>query len=119
MIRTGIVSIALTLTVWQQAGLMCLVRCDLRVPSTTACEHEDGTTATVISEAESCGNMVSDQPALVEKQIGRVEGGVEKQHAPPVPLHQFGALTTCPRSGHEPEHRCALEQRPLVTALRI
>jgi hypothetical protein len=119
VIRTGVVSIALTLTVWQQAGLLCLFRCDPPVPTTSACHHEDGTTATVVAGAEGCGNMVSGQPALLEKQVGRVEGGLEKQHAAPVPRYHFAPFSTCGRFGQKPEHVCALEQRPFVTALRI
>jgi hypothetical protein len=119
VIRTSVVSIALALTVWQQTGLSCLVRCNPPVPTTSACHHEDGTTATVVAGAESCDNIVSGQPALVEKQVGRVEVGLGTQHAAPVAHYHFAIFSTCDHFGQKPEHGSALEKRPLVTALRI
>jgi hypothetical protein len=88
------------------------------VPTTSACHHESGTTATVVAGAERCYGMVSDAPVLVRQDVRGGEG-LDKQQGAPVPLYRFAAFSMDARPGQEPEHELSLERRPPVTALRI
>lgn len=101
----------------QDAGWLCIVRCDPPISATLPCPHDNA--FAVVTGDESCDDTVPDTPALVRENVGRSDGRSDAHHAALVPRYQFAALAAAVSSVLDPGREWGLENRPPVTALRI
>jgi hypothetical protein len=68
---------------------------------------------------ENCGNAFVRAVAFVREDARRTAAAPDAQDALVVPHFQLASSPTDLRSGFESARRLPLEQRPLVTTLRI
>jgi hypothetical protein len=118
MFRAAVLSIALTLAVGQNAGLLCRLWCH---PSEapTDCEHPDQTTSLSVTGEGNCNNVTLGAIAFVREDVRRGESAPDTQHAVAIPSFRFAPPLTDIRSDHDPGQQSRLAARPLVIALRI
>ena len=116
MFRAALFSIVLTLTVGQNAGLLCKVWC--HDATSAGCAHHDSTTSPSVSADDSCSSVVG-AVAFVREDARRTAAGPDAQSALVVPRFRLAPSPTDQRSGFESGRRLLLEERPLVIALRI
>ena len=114
--RAVLYSIVLTLTVGQDAGLLCKVWCS----NTTSaeCPHHDSTTSPRVSAENSCRHAVVEAVACVRENARRT-AAPDTQKALVVARFRLGPSPTDLGSGLESGRRRLLEERPLIIALRI
>jgi hypothetical protein len=123
MFRAALFSIVLTLAVGQNASLLCKVLCH-DVPS-AGCPHQDSTTSPdstafqSVSADDNCGSAFVGAVEFVRQDARRTAAAPGAQHALVVPHFQLAPSPTDLRSGFESGRPLPLEQRPLVTTLRI
>jgi hypothetical protein len=118
MFLEAVLSIALTLAVGQNAGLLCRLWCH---PSEapTDCEHPDQTTSLSVTGEGNCNNVTLGAIAFVREDVRRGESAPDTQHAVAIPSFRFAPPLTDIRSDHDPGQQSRLAARPLVIALRI
>jgi hypothetical protein len=121
--RAALFSIVLTLAVGQNASLLCKVVChDL---ASAVCPHQDSTTSPdstafhSVSADDNCGSAFVGAVAFVREDARRTAAAPDAQNALVVPHFQLAPPPTDLRSGFESGRRLPLEERPLVTTLRI
>jgi hypothetical protein len=116
--RAAVLSVALTLAVSQNAGLLCKVWCP---PSeaTTDCEHSGQTTSPSVTGDDNCINVTPGAIAFVREDVRRGESAPDTQHAVTIPSFRFAPPLTDIRSDHGLGQPLGLAARPLVIALRI
>jgi hypothetical protein len=114
--RAAVLSIALTLAVSQNAGLLCKVWCH---PSEAACEHPDQTTSLSVTGDDNCMNITVGAIAFVREELRRGESAPDTEPAVTIPSFRFAPPLTGIRFDHGPGQPSRLATHPLVIALRI
>ena len=123
MFRAALFSIVLTLTVGQNAGLLCKVWC--HNATSAGCPHQDSTTfldpATFprVSADDNCGNTIVGPIAFVREDARRTAAAPDGHDALVVPRFRLAPSPSDLRSSFESGQRRPLEERPLVITLRI
>ena len=119
MFRAALVSVVLTLTLGQNAALLCVVWCHPQHGVNSACEAQVPTTSPSVTANESCTPVATAPTAFVREDGRRLASASMGQQGIVVAPFQFVAPP--PFKGHRLEHAqsAALETRPLVLALRI
>jgi hypothetical protein len=121
--RAALFSIVLTLAVGQNASLLCQVLC--HDVTSAVCPHQDSTTSPdstafqSVSADDSCGSAFVGAVAFVREDARRTAAAPDAQNALVVPRFHLAPSPTDLRSGFESGRRLPLEERPLVTTLRI
>lgn len=117
--RAALVSIVLTLTLGQNAALLCVVWCHPQHGVNGACGHQVPTTTPSVTADESCARVAAAPAAVVREDGRRVASVSHAQQGIVVARFQFVAPPSF--SAHRLEHAqsTALEARPLILALRI
>ena len=116
MFRAALFSIVLTLTVGQNAGLLCKVWC--HDATSVGCAHQDSTTSPSVSADDGCRSTVLGAVAFVREDARRT-AAAPAQNALVVQRFQLAPPPTDLRPGFEPGQQRPLEERPLVITLRI
>ena len=117
MFRAALVSVALTLAIGPNAGLLCTFWCLDDMPMGFA--HHESTTSASVRADDTCTNVSVDAVALVREDSRRTAPASDPRNALVVVRFLFVAPATDPRPGYESGRRLLLEERPLVIALRI
>ena len=122
MFRAAFFSIVLTLAVGQNASLLCTLWC--HDATSAGCPHQDSTTSPdstspSVSADDSCRSAFVGAFAFVREDARRTAAAPDAQNALVVPRFQLAPSPTDLRSGFESGRRLPLEERPLVTTLRI
>ena len=114
--RAVLYSIVLTLTVGQDAGLLCKVWCS----NTTSaeCPHQDSTTSPSVGAEDSCRHAVVGAVACIREDARRTTAP-DAQNAPVIARFRLAPSPTDLGFGPESGRRRLLEERPLVITLRI
>ena len=121
--RTALFSIVLTLAVGQNARLFCEAWC--HDGTSAVCPHQDSTTSPdstasqSVSADDNCGSAFVGALAFVREDARRTAAAPDAQNALVVPRFQLAPSPTDLRSSFESGRRLPLEERPLVTTLRI
>jgi hypothetical protein len=121
--RAALFSIVLTLTVGQNAGLLCKVWC--HDATSAGCPHQDSTTfldsatSPSVSADDNCGNTFVGPIAFVREDARRTAAAPDAQTALVVQRFQLAPPPTDLRPGFESGQQRPLEERPLVITLRI
>ena len=115
--RAALFWIVLTLAVGQNASLLCKVWC--HDATSAGCPHQDSTTSPSVSADDNCGSAFVGAVAFVREDARRTAAAPDAQNALVVPYFQLAPPPTDLRSGFESGRRLPLEERPLVTTLRI
>jgi hypothetical protein len=114
--RAALFSVVLSLAIGQNAGLLCTVWCP--DATSTACPHQESTTAPSVRADDTCTNVAVAAVALVREEGRRTAPGPDVQNALVILRFRFVAPPTDPPR-YESGRRLLLEERPLVIALRI
>lgn len=117
MFRAVVLSVALTLLVGQNAGLLCKVWCDPQVAAATGC-HGEATTGTTRVTGGSCDHLVLSVSAFLREDGLRATATPDAAHAIVV-SHYVAQVTAGAQPGQQAERGRSLERRPLTTTLRI
>ena len=117
--RAALVSIVLTLTLGQNAALLCVVWCHPQHGVNGACEQQVPTTSPSVTANESCARVAAAPTAFVREDGRRVASVSHAQQGIVVAPFQFVAPPSFSAHGLEHAQSTALEARPLVLALRI
>jgi hypothetical protein len=115
--RAALFLIVLTLTVGQNAGLLCTVWCP--EATSTQCPHQDSTTSPSVRADDTCTNVAVAAVAFVNEDGRRTAPATDSQSALAVLRFRFLTPPVDPLRGYESGRRWLLEERPLVIALRI
>jgi hypothetical protein len=115
--RAALVLVVLTLAIGQDAGLLCKIWCP--DATSTACPHHESTTSPSVRADDTCTNGAVAAVAFVREDGRRTVPAPDAQNALVVLRFRFVTPPTDPRPGYESGRRLLLEERPLVTALRI
>ena len=117
MFRAALFSIVLTLTVGQNASLLCEVWC--HDATSAGCPHQEPTTSLSVGADDSCTDEVVVAAAFVGEDARRTDPGPDARNALVVPRFRFAAPPTDSGSGYEAGPLPLLDARPLPIALRI
>ncbi len=121
--RAALFSIVLTLAVGQNASLLCEVWC--HDATSAECPHQDSTmspdstASRSVSADDNCRSAFVGAVAFVREDARRTAAAPDAQNALVVPRFRLAPSPTDVRSGSESGRRLPLEERPLVTTLRI
>jgi hypothetical protein len=115
--RAVLVSVALTLAIGPNAGLLCTVWC--HDDTSMGCPHRESTMSPSVRADDTCTNVAVEAVAFVREDGRRTAPAYDTRNALVVLRFRLVAPGTDPRSGYESERRLLLEKRPLVIALRI
>jgi len=121
--RAALFWIVLTLAAGQNAILLCTVWC--HDTTSAGCPRQDSTTSpdstasAIMSADDSCGSAFVGALAFVREDARRTAAAPDAQNALVVPRFRLAPSPTELRSGFESGRRPPLEERPLVTTLRI
>jgi len=121
--RAALFWIVLTLAAGQNATLLCTVWC--HDTTSAGCPRQDSTTApdstasARMSADDDCGSALVGPVAFVREDARRTAAAPDAQNALVVPRFRLAPSPTELRSGFESGRRPPLEERPLVTTLRI
>ena len=118
MFRAVLLSIVLTMAAGQDAVLLCKVWCDHSGPAAAEC-HTSPMTSLSVTGDDSCDTAVVDAVAFVREDGRRGGSAPTVEYTAVVARFRFAPPPTGTRSSYEPGQQPSLEQRPLVTALRI
>jgi hypothetical protein len=115
--RAALFSIVLTLSVGQNASLLCKAWC----PDTTlaGCPHQDSTTSPSLSAYDNCRTDVGATDAIVREDARRTAAAPGAQNALAVPQFRLALSHRNLDSGFASGRRLPPEEQPLVIALRI
>jgi hypothetical protein len=116
--RSAVVAIALTLSVGQNAALLCRTWCDPHEAVASGCHTQAATTSPTMLGNDNCTDLTLGAPAFVREDLRRGASAPDAQHAVLVPGYQFAPPPSDTRSGHDPGQQPVLEGRPLVIPLR-
>ena len=115
--RAAVVSIVLTLTLGQNASLLCRIWCHPAADAASAsCEHQNVSTSPGVTGSDRCTQPTA-ATAFVPEDLRRARSAHE-DYCLIVPQFTFASPSMRSPSGDEPG-RATLETRPLVLALRI
>lgn len=117
--RAALVSIVLTLTLGQNAALLCSVWCHPQQDATSTCEHQVPMTFPGVTGNESCIQVAAELTALVREDARRAATGSHAQQGTVVA--RFPLLPPSTTSARDLERAQAPPPaaRPLLLALRI
>ena len=119
MFRAALVSVVLTLTLGQNAALLCVVWCHPQHGVNSACEAQVPTTSPSVTANESCAPVATGQTAFVREEGRKLaSASVGHQGIVVAPL-RFVAPPSFSAHSLEDAQSAALKARPLVLALRI
>jgi hypothetical protein len=119
MFRATALSIVLTLTVGPNASLLCRAWCDSNAGAWNECQHERSSATTRIAVDDDCDNAVFGVAAVLREDVRRDVPPPDSNRAIPVLRFQLVQTTIDARQGREPWRDWSLQERPLLTALRI
>ena len=117
MFRATPFLIVLTLTVGQNAGLLCTVWCP--EATSTECPHQDSTTSPSMRANDNCTTVAVGAVTFVREDGRRTAPAPDSRSALAVLRFRFLSPPADPLRGYESGRRLLLEERPLVIALRI
>ena len=115
--RAALFSIVLTLAVGQNADLLCKVWC--HDATSAGCPDQDSTTSPSVSAHDNCRSDVGGAVAFVREDAQRTVAAPAAQNPLVVPRFRLAPSPTGLRPGFESGRQQPLEERPLVTTLRI
>jgi hypothetical protein len=121
--RAALFWIVLTLAVGQNASLLCKVWC--HDATSAGCPHQDSTTSPdstaspSVSADDNCESAFVGTAAFVREDARRTAAAPDAHNALVVPRFRLTPSPADLRSGFESGRRLPLEERPLVTTLRI
>jgi hypothetical protein len=110
-------SIVLTLTVGQNAGLLCKVWCP--EATSTGCPHQDSTTSPSVRADDNCTTVAVGAVTFVREDGRHTARASDSQKALIARGFQIAQAPTDLWLGRESGRLRLLEPRPLVVALRI
>jgi hypothetical protein len=113
--RAPLFSIVLTLAVGQSAGLLCKVWCHDGTPA--GCARQDSTTSPSVNADDTCRSAILGAVAFVREDARR--SAPDTQNALVLSRFRLAPSPTDLRPDFESGQRRPLEERPLVTTLRI
>jgi hypothetical protein len=116
VLRATLFSIVMSLALGQNAGLLCKVWC--HDATSARCPHEESTSASSVSADDRCEDTVIDVVAFVREDARRAGSASDAQNSVVVPGFRLAPPPADPRAGFESGGRL-LEERPLITSLRI
>lgn len=119
MFRAAALSIALTLSVGQNAALLCRTWCQAHAAATSECHHEDSSTAQRVASDEGCDRPSLNALVFVREDVRPGAAVGDADYAVSVPRHHLAHSQIDARPGQEPGREWSREHRPLPTALRI
>ena len=115
--RAALFSIVLTLAVGQNVGMLCKVWChDGR---SAGCAHRDRETSPSVNTDDNCQSAILEAVAFVRDDARRTAPAPDAQNALVVSRFRLAPSPSDLRPGFESGQRRPLEERPLVTTLRI
>ena len=117
--RAALVSIVLTLTLGQNAALLCSVWCDPQQDANSACEHPVPMTSASVTGNESCVQIAAGPTALVREDARRVASDSLAQQGTLVARFQFVPPSASSARDRERAQAAPPAARTLVLALRI
>jgi hypothetical protein len=118
--RAAVVSIVLTLTLGQNASLLCRTWCHPAAEAASAsCEHQNLSTSPGVTGSDRCTQSSTGATAFVRESLRR--GGSATDADPSVGVAQFRLAPppTPSASGQGPGRHAFTDARPVVLALRI
>ena len=115
--RAALFSIVLTLSVGQNASLLCEVWC--HDATSAQCPHQDPTTSLSVGAGDSCTKLVVVAAVFVGEDARRTDPGPDAKNALVVPGFRFAAQPTDSGSGYEAGRLRLLKTRPRLIPLRI
>ena len=122
MFRAFVLSIVLTLAVAPNAALLCRAWCHPQVAAASACHHENpSTTSSVVADAnrDECDRVAVGTAQFLREDVERSVAAAGVDHAIMVPRHQLAHSPIDSRPGQEPGRERSLDERLLLTILRI
>jgi len=118
--RTALVSIVLTLTLGQNAALLCRVWCHPQQnANSAACEHQGPTTFASVTANESCAPIAAGPTAFVREDPRGVGSGSDAQQGSVIARFQFPTPSASSARDLERAHATPQPARTLELALRI
>ena len=117
--RAALVSIVLTLTLGQNAALLCVVWCHPQHGVNGACEDQVPTTSPSVTANESCASVATGPTAFVREEGRKLASASDGNQGIVVAPFQCVAPPSFSAHGMEQAQSIALEARPLVLALLI
>ena len=121
MFRTAVLWIVVTLTVGQNAALLCSTWCEAHAPAASACHHSDPAPSTGVSAGDDCCKAVlsTSTTMFLREDVRRGVSPAVSVYAIPVVRSQPAHSTIDARPGQSPGRDWSLEKRPRPTALRL
>ena len=117
--RAAFVSIVLTLTLGQDAALLCRIWCHQQQSPNTACAHQVPMTSPSVAGNESCAHISAGPTAFVREDVRQVGSGLAAQQGTVVGQLQIPPPSDSSASPLERPQAIPLAARSLVLALRI
>lgn len=118
MFRAALLSIVLTLTVGQDAALICAIWCHWGAGMAGECEHQTETASPGIIANDDC-TVSGYAIVFVREDARRSTSAPTVQSGVLVPQFALTPPASGGLAGNEAAGRRVLESRPLVLALRI
>lgn len=118
--RAAVVSIVLTVTLGQNALLLCRIWCHPAADAASAsCEHENVSTSPGVTGSDRCAQPSAGATALVREDLRRGGSATDADHSVVAAQFRLAPPPTPSASGHGPGRHAFPDTRPLVLALRI
>jgi hypothetical protein len=119
VLRAALVSIVFTLTVGQNAAVLCRAWCDGQGAPASECHQTSAADGLSVTADEHCGEVVAAAAAALPEDVRRDMSSADSDQAISIPRHQLPQLTIDQRRRQESRREPSLEGRPLTTILRI
>jgi hypothetical protein len=117
--RAALVSIVVTLTLGQNAALLCSIWCHPQQSANSACEHQAPMTSPTVTGNESCVQIAAGPTPLVREEARRVAADSSAQRGAVVARFQFVPQSTSTARDLERAQAPPPAAPTLVLALRI
>jgi hypothetical protein len=114
--RAVLFSIVVSLAIGQNAALLCDAWC--HDTASARCPHEESTTSSSVKAGDRCQDAAAGMVAFVREDAPGVPAAADAQNALGVPRFRPALPSADMPSGFAPGRRL-LEERPLITSLRI
>jgi hypothetical protein len=114
--RAVLLSIVVSVAIGQNAALLCTAWC--HDATSAPCPHEASTTSSSVQADDRCEDAAAGVVAFVREDAPRVPAAPDAQNAPGVPRVRPALPSADLTFGFAPGRRL-LEERPLITSLRI
>ena len=121
MFRTVVLWIVVTLTVGQNAALLCRTWCEAHAPAASACHHSDPAPSTRVSAGDDCCKAVlsTSTTMFLREDVRLGVSSADSVYAIAVVRYQPAHSTIDVRPDQSPGRDWSLGTRPLPTALRL